>query len=115
MAIFSLKLILIILGFFKKLKKKKNFFLGAGSHQATPQSMCVSVCWTRGGGGGGGGGEHLQNCFPFLIMEFFFATTKEDIVIIDLAYTSENQKHFFEIKMVSRDDMSAKSAETRIL
>ena len=32
-----------------------------------------------------------------------------------LKKTSENKKYFFEIKMVSRDDMSAKSAETRIL
>ena len=32
-----------------------------------------------------------------------------------LVYTSKNKKHFFEIKMVSRDDVSAKSAETRIL
>ena len=28
---------------------------------------------------------------------------------------SENKKYFFEIKTVSRDDVSAKSAETRIL
>ena len=29
--------------------------------------------------------------------------------------TSESKKYFFEIKLVSRDDMSTKSAETRIL
>ena len=32
-----------------------------------------------------------------------------------LKETSENKKYFFEIKMVSRDDVSAKNAETRIL
>ena len=32
-----------------------------------------------------------------------------------LHLTSESKKYFFEIKMVSRDDVSAKSAETRIL
>ena len=32
-----------------------------------------------------------------------------------LKETSENKKNFFEIKPVSRDDVSAKSAETRIL
>ena len=32
-----------------------------------------------------------------------------------LKETSENRKQFFEIKPVSRDDVSSKSAETRIL
>ena len=31
-----------------------------------------------------------------------------------LKEASENKKYFFEIKLVSRDDVSAKSAETRI-
>ena len=51
--------------------------------------------------------------YPIIIM-FNFDKQKRRISLLSI-YTSESKKYFFEIKLVSRDDMSAKSAETIIL
>ena len=43
------------------------------------------------------------------------STVASYLTVQKLKEISENKNYFFEIKTVSRDDVSAKSAETRIL
>ena len=48
-------------------------------------------------------------------MRFQSSTLASYLTVKKLKETSESKKYFFELKMVSRDGVSAKSAETRIL